>query len=121
MRKLGVNSYRFSISWARVLPDGQTINPKGLEYYKILIQDLKDAGITPIVTLYHWDMPLALYKKGGWYSSKSPDWFAGYAKLIFSNFGEEVPYFITFNEPEGNIFTLTPLVENFLTETPLTL
>lgn len=118
MRKLGVNSYRFSISWARVLPDGQTINPKGLEYYKILIQDLKDAGITPIVTLYHWDMPLALYKKGGWYSSKSPDWFAGYAKLIFSNFGEEVPYFITFNEPEGNIFTLTPLVENFLTETP---
>ncbi|WP_264315643.1 glycoside hydrolase family 1 protein [Pseudomonas paraeruginosa] len=118
MRSLGVNSYRFSISWARVMPDGHTINSKGLEYYGTLIKDLKNAGIIPIVTLYHWDMPLALYKKGGWYSPESPDWFASYAKLIFRNFAQEVPYFITFNEPEGNIFTLTPLAENLLTQTP---
>lgn len=118
MKELGTNSYRFSISWARILPNGKTINNEGIEYYKLLINDLKDAGIKPIVTLYHWDMPLNLYQDGGWYNPNSVIWFQNYAKIVFDNFGKDVPYFITFNEPEGNIFTLTPLVTYLLNKTP---
>jgi len=118
MEELGVNSYRFSINWARVLPDGQHINQEGLDYYKTLIADLHAAGIKPVITLHHWDMPLTLYKKGGWGNPESPEWFDLYAKLIFNNFAKDTPYFITFNEPEGYIFTLNPLVENLISDVP---
>ncbi|WP_454722533.1 MULTISPECIES: glycoside hydrolase family 1 protein [Cupriavidus] len=118
MKRLGVNAYRFSISWSRIMPDGQRINQKGIDYYRGLIADLKAAGITPVITLYHWDMPLSLYEKGGWGNPDSPEWFGKYSRVVFENFGRSTPYFLTFNEPEGDIFTLTPLVKYFLSKTP---
>ncbi|WP_196812956.1 family 1 glycosylhydrolase, partial [Cupriavidus sp. WS] len=102
MKRLGINAYRFSISWARIMPDGYRVNQKGIDYYRGLIADLKAAGITPVVTLYHWDMPLSLYEKGGWGNSDSPGWFDKYSRVVFDNFGSSVPYFLTFNEPEGD-------------------
>lgn len=114
MKELGVNSYRFSISWSRIMPDGDVVNPKGIAYYAKLISDLEANSIKPIVTLYHWDMPLALYNRGGWANPDSPVWFDKYAQVIFENFGKKVPYFITFNEPEGYIFTLEPLADNLI-------
>ncbi|MGP3592565.1 glycoside hydrolase family 1 protein [Vagococcus sp. WN89Y] len=114
MKELGVNSYRFSISWSRVMPDGEVLNPQGIAYYAKLIADLKENGIKPIVTLYHWDMPLALYNRGGWANPDSPFWFDKYAQIIFKKFGDTVPVFITFNEPEGYVFTLEPLADNLV-------
>ncbi|ELP5713452.1 beta-glucosidase [Enterobacter asburiae] len=118
MKELGVNSYRFSISWSRIMPDGVTVNKKGLEYYSQLITDLKEANIEPVITLYHWDMPLALYKKGSWSNPESPVWFEKYAQVVFENFGSRSHNFITFNEPEGYIFTLEPLAANLINKKP---
>lgn len=118
MKKLGVNSYRFSISWSRIMPDGQTVNQQGLAYYAQLIADLKEANIEPVITLYHWDMPLALYKKGSWSNPESPVWFEKYAEVIFKNFGDKSHNFITFNEPEGYVFTLEPLADNLVNQKP---
>ncbi|MBE4971717.1 family 1 glycosylhydrolase, partial [Enterobacter cloacae complex sp. P11RS] len=118
MKELGVNSYRFSISWSRVMPDGVTVNKKGLEYYNQLIADLKEANIEPVITLYHWDMPLALYKKGSWSNPESPVWFEKFAQVIFENFGNKSHNFITFNEPEGYVFTLEPLAANLIEKKP---
>ncbi|XUV83315.1 glycoside hydrolase family 1 protein [Enterobacter sp. TMH.L2] len=118
MKQLAVNSYRFSISWSRVMPDGKTVNKQGLAYYLKLVSDLQAAGIEPVITLYHWDMPLALYQKGGWANPESPIWFENYANVIFQNFGDKSKYFITFNEPEGYVFTLEPLAENLINQKP---
>jgi len=118
MKELGANSYRFSISWARVLPDGKTVNKEGIKYYKQLIADLKAAGIKPVITIYHWDMPLNLYQAGGWHNPNSVAWYKDYAKVVIDNFGKDAPYFITFNEPEGEIFTLNPLVAYLINKTP---
>ncbi len=101
MKELGLKSYRFSISWPRVLPDGTgEPNAAGLRFYSEFVDALLDAGITPLVTLYHWDLPQALYERGGWRNPDSSDWFAAYAKLMAKTLGERVPYWITFNEPQ---------------------
>lgn len=82
MKKMGLKSYRFSVSWSRILPDGtEKINQKGIEFYQSLVRELKAAGIEPMVTLYHWDLPYALYLQGGWKNPQIPDWFAAYTKL----------------------------------------
>lgn len=100
MAECGLKAYRFSISWARILPDGTgKINQKGIDFYNNLIDELLKYNITPFVTLFHWDLPYALYLKGGWLNPESSTWFEEYTKVIAENFGDRVKNFITFNEP----------------------
>ncbi len=100
MREIGVKSYRFSISWPRVLPDGTgRINQKGLDYYRRLIDGLNNNGIAPNVTLYHWDLPYELECCGGFLNRDVAKWFGEYASLIFREFGKAVPLWTTVNEP----------------------
>jgi beta-glucosidase len=101
MRELGLQAYRLSISWPRVLPNGlQGVNEEGLRFYDQLIDGLLDAGITPFVTLFHWDLPYELQCQGGWLNPKIADWFAGYAGLIADRFGDRVRHWMTLNEPQ---------------------
>ncbi|MCL2108647.1 MAG: GH1 family beta-glucosidase [Oscillospiraceae bacterium] len=101
MKQVGLRAYRLSLSWARILPSGTgAVNPKGIEFYNNLIDELLKNGITPYITLYHWDLPLELYHKGGWLNRESADWFAEYARIAVTNFGDRVKHFMTFNEPQ---------------------
>ncbi len=100
MRDLGLDSYRFSLSWARLLPEGTgRINRAGIDFYSRLIDELLAAGIDPNVTLYHWDLPQALEDRGGWANRDVADWFGEYAALAFAEFGDRVPRWATLNEP----------------------
>ncbi|VEN50230.1 unnamed protein product [Callosobruchus maculatus] len=101
LKDLGVNHYRFSISWSRLLPTGfaNKVNPAGVQYYKSLIKELKANGIEPFVTLYHWDMPQPIQELGGFLNDNFVDWFGDYAELCFKHFGDEVSNWLTFNEP----------------------
>ena len=101
MAKMGLKAYRFSLSWSRILPEGTgKVNEKGIEYYSNLIDCLLAHGIEPFVTLYHWDLPYTLHKRGGWLNEESPEWFAEYAKIAAEYFSDRVKYFFTFNEPQ---------------------
>jgi len=101
MANMGISSYRFSISWARVLPRGiGEPNQAGIDFYHNLISELLSVGITPAVTLYHWDLPQALQDEGGWLNASVADWFEEYARLCFSEYGNEVKFWITLNEPK---------------------
>jgi len=100
MRELGLNAYRFSISWSRVLPNGTgTVNERGLDFYRRLVDGLLAVGIAPNVTLYHWDLPAALDDRGGWLNRDIADWFADYARVMFRALGDRVPMWATLNEP----------------------
>lgn len=100
LKKLGVNVYRFSIAWTRIQPNGVgAANPQGIAYYKHLIEELKKAGIAPMVTIFHWDLPQALEEKGGWTRRQTVDCYLEYAKILFREFGADVDYWITHNEP----------------------
>lgn len=100
MESLNVESYRFSISWPRVMPEGKgRINQKGLDFYKRLIEGLHNAGIVPNATLYHWDLPYELEREGGWLNRDIVKWYGEYASLIFRELGDSVPIWITINEP----------------------
>jgi beta-glucosidase len=101
MRALGLQAYRFSISWPRVLPEGiGAVNAAGLDFYDRLVDALLEAGIAPYVTLFHWDSPLALHRLGGWLSPESPRWFAEYAQVVGARLGDRVPCWMTMNEPQ---------------------
>ncbi|MBE6836505.1 MAG: beta-glucosidase [Ruminococcus sp.] len=101
MAELGIKAYRFSICWPRIIPDGiGEVNQKGLDFYNSLIDELLKYGIEPYVTLYHWDLPYELHKKGGWLNSESVDWFEYYTSVFAKHFGDRVKNFITFNEPQ---------------------
>jgi beta-glucosidase len=105
MQRLGVQAYRFSVAWPRVLPQGRgASNELGLAFYDRLIDALLAAGIEPWLCLYHWDLPQALDDVGGWTNRDSAGWFADYAALIAGRYGDRVKRFATFNEP--SIFTL---------------
>lgn len=100
LRELGVDSYRFSISWSRVMPDGEgEINPMGLAFYKNLTARLKQYGISPAVTLYHWDLPQKLQDQGGWANRKTAYAFQSFAEVMFEALGDDVDVWITHNEP----------------------
>ncbi|WJX49050.1 hypothetical protein P8452_35537 [Trifolium repens] len=103
MSKMGLDAYRFSISWSRLIPDGKgPINPKGLQYYNNLINELTSQGIQPHVTLYHWDLPQALEDEyGGWVSRRIIKDFTAYADICFREFGDRVKHWTTVNE--GNV------------------
>ncbi len=104
LKALGVNAYRFSLNWPRILPDGTgTPNAKGIAYYRGLIADLKAAGIEPLVTLYHWELPQALAEKGGWANRDIVDWFGGYAGVVFDSLGADVKLFLALNEPSTDL------------------
>ena len=100
MRDLGLEAYRFSVAWPRVQPDGSgAANRKGLGFYRRLVAGLRDRGITPALTLYHWDLPQALEDGGGWTNRDTADRFAEYATLVYEALAGEVPMWITLNEP----------------------
>lgn len=100
MKRLGMQAYRFSLSWARILPQGTgAVNTAGLAFYSGLIDELLAHGIEPIVTLFHWDLPAALDDRGGWLNRESADWFADYARIVFTAFDGRVKKWATLNEP----------------------
>ena len=104
LKDLGVNAYRFSINWPRILPDGVgTPNPAGIDYYRWLIAELKAAGIEPLVTLYHWELPQALAERGGWANREIVDCFRHYAGVVFDSLGSDVQLFLALNEPSTDL------------------
>ncbi|MFC4242144.1 GH1 family beta-glucosidase [Gryllotalpicola reticulitermitis] len=104
MRELGVNAYRFSISWSRlVTPDGE-LNPAGVEYYRTLAAELNDRGITPWATLYHWDLPQYLEDADGWLNRATVDAFVHYVELAVQSLGDVIDHWITLNEPWCSAF-----------------
>jgi beta-glucosidase len=100
MRTLGMNAYRFSTSWSRVLPLGRgAVNAAGLDFYDRLVDALLENGIEPLVTLYHWDLPAALDDMGGWLNPDVAKWFADYAEVMFRRLDDRVSLWSTLNEP----------------------
>lgn len=104
MADLGVQTYRFSTSWARVHPDGGAVNLKGLDFYSRLVDELLDAGIKPWLTLYHWDLPQALEDAGGWVNRDTAYRFAEYAGSVHDVLGDRVEAWTTLNEPWCSAF-----------------
>jgi beta-glucosidase len=100
MQELGVDSYRFSLSWPRIQPGGKgSINQRGLDFYDRLIDKLLAAGISPMATLYHWDTPLELEHAGGWMNRDTAERFAVYCEAAAERFGDRVDHWVTMNEP----------------------
>ncbi|WP_147916314.1 glycoside hydrolase family 1 protein [Ruania zhangjianzhongii] len=104
IRSLGLDAYRFSASWARVVPDGRTVNQAGLDYYSRLVDELLAAEITPWLTLYHWDLPQALEDDGGWPARETAYRFAEYAAAMHDALGDRVRTWTTLNEPWCSAF-----------------
>ena len=100
MKKLGLKSYRFSVSMCRVMPEEGKINPKGLEFYRNLVRELRAANIEPLCTLYHWDLPLWAQAKGGWKNDRIVDWYLQYAEAVVDALSDQVQVWMTFNEPQ---------------------
>lgn len=100
MKKMGLKAYRFSISWPRVIPAPGVVNGKGLEFYVNLVEELTSAGIEPIVTLFHWNLPMWMYNKGGWENPEIGTYFADYVKVVVKALSHKVRWWITLNEPQ---------------------
>lgn len=101
MRELGIKAYRFSLSWTRIMPEGRGhINEAGVRFYSDLVDELLKNGIEPYITLFHWDYPYELHKRGGWLNPDSVGWFADYAAVVAERLSDRVRNFITFNEPQ---------------------
>ena len=100
MKEMGLKAYRFSISWSRILPEGTgKINEAGLRFYSDLVDELIKAGIVPFITLFHWDLPQALYDRGGWHTREIVDWFSEYTRIVVDALSDRVSYWMTLNEP----------------------
>lgn len=103
--ELGIPAYRFSVAWPRIIPDGRgAVNQRGLDYYARLVDGLLKRNITPMLTLYHWDLPQALQETGGWTSRETTDAFAEYAMIVYRALGDRVPLWTTLNEPWCSAF-----------------
>jgi beta-glucosidase len=100
IKDLGIPNFRFSISWSRILPDGiGTINQQGIDFYNRVLDECLENNIQPLVTLYHWDLPLELEKKGGWTNRDILDWFEEYVTVCITAFKDKVKYWMVLNEP----------------------
>lgn len=100
MKEMGVNAYRFSTAWPRIIPDGGgSVNEKGLAYYDRLVDALLEAGVEPFITLYHWDLPQALEDKGGWANRATIDAYVRYSDVVVHRLGDRVKNWMTHNEP----------------------
>ncbi|NJD29587.1 MAG: beta-glucosidase [Chloroflexi bacterium] len=104
VRELGLDAYRFSIAWPRVLPDGRTVNPRGLDFYERVVDGLLARGITPMATLYHWDLPQVLEDAGGWPARDTASAFASYADVVGRRLADRVAHWVTVNEPWCSAF-----------------
>lgn len=119
MKQLGVNAYRFSLNWSRIIPDGiGPPNEIALAHYDQFIDDLIGAGIEPLVTLYHLDYPAVLMKKGGWGNPEMVQWYTNYAQVVFKRYGKKVKNFITFNEPYIEFFLVEYMLNLDQSEEP---
>ena len=91
MKQMGVQAYRFSLNWSRILPEGVgKVNQKGIDFYNAVIDELLKNGIEPYITLFHWDYPQALQDRGGWVNEESIGWFAEYAAVVSEAFSDRV-------------------------------
>jgi len=100
MAGLGVDAYRFSLSWSRILPEGRgAANPAGLAFYDRLVDALLARGIDPVVTLFHWDLPQAIQDAGGWFNRDTAGWFTDFVAVVADRLGDRVRMWITLNEP----------------------
>ena len=99
LAELNVNAYRFSLAWPRLFPDGGTREQRGFDHYDRLLDALLERGIEPVVTLYHWDLPLALEREGGWKARATAERFAEYAAAAFDAYGDRARWWLTINEP----------------------
>ncbi|NNG67006.1 GH1 family beta-glucosidase [Caldanaerobacter subterraneus] len=100
MKEIGVKAYRFSIAWPRIFPEEGKYNPKGMDFYKRLVDELLKRDIMPVATIYHWDLPQWAYEKnGGWLNRESVKWYVEYASKLFEELGDVIPLWITHNEP----------------------
>ncbi len=97
MREMGLQAYRFSLSWPRIIPERGRVNEKGLDFYRRLLDELQKAGIVPSATLFHWEVPS--WAKGGWENRETALAFGEYAETVFKKLGRQVPYWATHNEP----------------------
>jgi beta-glucosidase len=104
MQRLNLDAYRFSVAWPRVRPDGGPVNPRGLDFYSRLVDELLGAGIRPWITLYHWDLPQALEERGGWAARDTAHRFAEYALSVHDVLGDRVQTWTTLNEPWCSAF-----------------
>lgn len=100
MKQMGLKAYRFSISWPRVIPEEGKVNQKGLEFYRKLVEELMEAGIEPMITLFHWNLPMWIHEQGGWNCDKVSDYFADYTRVIVDALSDRVTYWMTINEPQ---------------------
>lgn len=105
MKELGLKSYRFSISWPRVIPKKGQINPRGIAFYKKLVNELRTAGIEPLITLHHWDLPVWAEAEGGWKTPKIIDYYLEFVEAVVDALSDQATYWITFNEPQNFIFS----------------
>ncbi len=96
---LGVSSYRFSFAWPRIMTEDRRVNPKGVDFYHRLLDEMEQHQIAPVATLYHWDLPQWLADRGGWSNRDSAGYFADYAEAVFRAFGDRIGQWITHNEP----------------------
>lgn len=100
MKELGLKSYRFSVSWCRVMPEKGRINLKGLNFYKNLVRELRANNIEPLCTLYHWDLPQWAQDEGGWKNDEIQDWYLDFVSAVVDALSGDVQYWMTFNEPQ---------------------
>ena len=121
MKEMGLKSYRFSVSWSRVVPEKGKVNPEGLQFYVDLVRELKAANIEPLCTLYHWDMPMWVYEEGGWEKDAIIKNYCDFVKVMVEALSDDVAYWMTFNEPQCFIMmgyimgTAAPFKRKFLT------
>lgn len=105
MKRLKINSYRFSIEWSRIEPEPGEFDAEALTHYREVVSDLQDAGITPFITLHHFTNPVWLEDHGGWHGASFPDLFARFVAYVVENLAVDVKYFVTINEPESYLIS----------------
>lgn len=99
MKKMGLKAYRFSVSWPRIMPKEGVVNEKGIRFYQNLVRELREAGIEPMCTLFHWNLPLWLHEKDGWACAEISEHFAAYVKVVVQALSDQVSWWMTINEP----------------------